>query len=84
MLEDVASNLNVDLRKDYSGRNMFGRECIGFTTNTSGLKFGLELACELAVFGKDGTNLLDEMKHCKEDNMGREFIYYFPDLQWGE
>lgn len=82
MLQDAADNLGADLRTDYSGRGMFGRECVGFDTSRGALNFGLDLAKELVVHGKDGMELLDELGTGREDNMGRDYIYYFPDIQW--
>jgi len=82
MLQNAADNLDAQIREDYSGRGAFGKTCFGFVTDKSGFNFGLALARELVENGSDGENLLEELTGAQSDSMGRNYIYYFPKIQW--
>jgi hypothetical protein len=61
-------NKEVRIYRHYSGRGMFGRECIGF--------YGEEHECAaIAVTIKKKTGY----DYCR-DNLGYDKIYYFPDI----
>lgn len=70
ILKEVAERYNLDFRSDYSGRGMYGRECVGVVTSN--------MATLLMVLGQKGFDV--EQRVCT-DNMGRDTIVYFPDLQ---
>lgn len=54
----------------YSGRNMFGKQCIGFIVPH---KEANELKAIAFTLG---------IKNPKVDNMGRDYIVYFPDYEY--
>lgn len=77
---------DFDVRTNYSGRGMYGKECIGivavgpsqalaFITALLNILRETHSATDVKVMQK---NLLREMH---EDNMGRDMIYYFTNLQ---
>jgi hypothetical protein len=59
---------HVSVHRHYSGRCMFGRECIGFEGNHHDCD-------EVAVYIRKKTGY----DYCR-DNMGLGMIYYFPDI----
>lgn len=82
-LEDIIEG--VDIRTDYSGRFMFGKNCIGITHDKND-----EITVAMAV--KDIINDLDAPEDEKDwliqqisrpshDNMGLSVISYYPQLQ---
>jgi hypothetical protein len=83
-LQDFMYNCGV--RADYSGRGMYGAECIGFVTDKP-LRIGYAIA---AVFGVDDGTIdceVDEdrcqvgeklMDAATTDSMGYDTIVYFP------
>jgi hypothetical protein len=58
----------VKIYRHYSGRGMFGRECIGFCGNDHD-------CAEVAVFIKKKTG----HDYCR-DSLGCDYIYYFPNI----
>lgn len=65
---------------DYSGRGMYGEQCFGIVTSNS-----MELIASILEeinFQKDSKSLIDEfsqmIRNCKIDNMGYNYILYFP------
>lgn len=65
---------------DYSGRGMYGEQCLGIVTSNS-----MELIASILEeinFQKDSKSLIDEfsqmIRNCKIDNMGYNYILYFP------
>lgn len=63
-------------RWDYSGRGMFGRECVGVVCDNA-----TQMAVSLMEYlsSKGGGFSLGNV--C-EDNMGKGHIVYFPDIVW--
>ena len=55
------------LYKDYSGRNMYGKTCIGITTNDPDTL--IEEAASLGIRG------------AKRDNLGKGYIVYWPHIK---
>lgn len=55
------------LYKDYSGRNMYGKTCIGITTNDP------DTLVEEAAFRG--------VKGAKQDNLGKGYIVYWPHIK---
>lgn len=82
LIELICENNDIELRKDYSGRNMFGKECFGIVGNGNTLtKFFIDLTSSLKEF--DDEQLAYELSYdLKTDNMGNDYIYYFPNWQW--
>lgn len=64
------------LMQRYSGRNMYGRSCAGVVgTLGDAIRFVLELADQDVDVGAMGEPCMD--------NMGRDAIVYWPDVQAG-
>ena len=71
---------DYDLRKNYSGRFMYGEKCIGIV-GTGSLEIGMKLI--IYLFNESEEDLANTFsKNCNEDNMGRQSIVYFPSIQW--
>jgi hypothetical protein len=74
-------NLDVSIYESYSGRFMFGETCFGLVSeNKEQIPFILGHLvptdfCELS---------LDLMKVFKVDNLGLNYITYFPGYLWSE
>lgn len=80
ILEEVADDLGGTVRS-YSGRAMYGRECLGIDTDSS---LGEIFAAVLeSVEGEDDTReLQDAFRGMCSDSMGRGTIYYWPSLPY--
>jgi len=67
----------------YSGRGMYGKECLGFVTENS-----LQAVAEIcsASWFNDGDEfefmLPDIFANARTDNMGYDTIIYFPNIEW--
>lgn len=76
-LYNVDLELSEHFRPDYSGRAMYGKECVGFTGNSGDLvKFVAGLTDK---FGLD--EVMDNWASPRSDNMGYDTIWYWPDIQ---
>jgi hypothetical protein len=66
-----ARELGLEIRSDYSGRGMFGATCLGVVGATHDLDA-----------------LMSEIKGSaeglKKDNMGLDYIYYWPEIEGKE
>lgn len=84
--------------QSYSGRCMYGRRCVGVTVGPDAmLGLGAALAAS-AVGGLDyeredaealydavdreATQVERLMRDARWDNMGRDYIVYWPDVEW--
>ena len=73
-LEDFCWEHDCELRKNYSGRGMYGSECIGFVHDSSEFALGVKLAKWL----KDDPELLEVFEDGGwMDSMGMSNIIYF-------
>lgn len=64
ILQEVADDMGGTVRTDYSGRFMYGAECIGIVCEND--TECMELAAEKGLTGS------------KTDNMGKRYIVYYP------
>ena len=66
--------------RSYSGRGMYGRNCVGVTLgrNSEYTEFGLGVALALAL-GEEAADL-----QARTDSMGLGSIVYFPNVRWPE
>jgi hypothetical protein len=71
-ISDAADLDSEAIRSDYSGRGMYGQECLGFTysTDTDLLYLGAALSAHF-----DG-----DIPSCRTDSLGMGGIVYFPSL----
>jgi len=71
----------------YSGRNMYGKNCIGYVTNNSPIQ---ELAIMLGLFSHhfdadyEYNMFYDIIKETVTDSMGLGTVFYWPNLPWLE
>lgn len=68
-----------DVRNDYSGRGMYGKECFGITCGQEQLiKFVVAYAIAAAERGETD---LDWLSDVRSDSMGMSTIWYWPNVQ---
>jgi hypothetical protein len=103
LLLDAARDLGLDFRNDYSGRGMYGRECVGVVGDVRSFaqillrvaeeRIDHELALPdmerepSAWSGEDSSRVrrewdrvFDALTRATWDSMGRDLIFYWPDL----
>jgi hypothetical protein len=73
-IQSLVSNLDNAEVRSYSGRNMYGRSCLGIDMESMTDAF----CFALSVQDEDLALLLDSPAF---DNMGRGIIVYFPDVE---
>lgn len=67
--------------QSYTGRAMYGRNCVAFTTEGSLLSAGIALAVAAADFDEDTLSDLNDLTS-SHDSMGYGMVVYFPDVPW--
>ena len=77
----------LDVRDDYSGRCMFGEICFGVVVHNIAMS---EVLRKIIIadrrddpdLAKEAADLLEERKltECRTDNMGLDYIIYFPHI----
>lgn len=67
------------LREDYSGRCMFGKDCVGIVTDDGGFEVAMKM---VAAFRDEDNELLDIFMDAssRQDSMGLSRIIYFPGI----
>ncbi len=80
ILLDFANDLEAQIRFNYSGRGMYGKECVGFITNMSVAVFCMKLAIILCQNHNQSILAVDLANNVKTDNMGKDTIVYFPGI----
>lgn len=72
--------------RSYSGRGMYGRQCVGVVIDGMSLfTFGIEVAREWLNRSDDPCEIEDLADlEAREDSMGLGTIIYFPKLKWPE
>lgn len=72
--------------RSYSGRGMYGRECLGVMIEQySSLGNLFADLIETASSGSDSDELqtvADSIRDFKQDSLGRDTIVYFPNIPW--
>lgn len=81
----------------YSGRGMYGRNCLGFYADGSIAQEMAQLSTDIVNYcydileGNDAEEMLDSierfldlMAEAKTDNMGQGTVIYFPNIEWEE
>lgn len=68
---------------DYSGRFMYGKKCLGITTDSE-----WETAISIAKwlfnnYPDEAEDILNALKDCRYDSLGRKTVVYFPSIQFG-
>jgi hypothetical protein len=91
LLNSTAEALEIDFRA-YSGRGMYGRQCISVTTNRQDfITLISTVVGELMELCTDPANV-DQVETYKDeacalvsyesDSMGLDTVYYWPDFEW--
>lgn len=80
-LIELIENVGREVRA-YSGRMMYGRECVGVEVDNVGQLFHLGL--ELADAATDDERFALQKMYVAWDSMGMGTILYFPDVKWPE
>lgn len=80
LIEDFCNTTDdCRFRADYSGRGMFGRQCVGIDIDSLRLSVLIELTEFLIANGmSDVASVLGRVCY---DNMGMNYILYFPNVQ---
>lgn len=87
--EDLGQMVSCEMRTSYSGRGMRGESCLGFVTDhVDQLAFCLGvLMAEWQPRCTDAWDevatewLIDAFRRSATDNMGTDFIIYWPDIK---
>lgn len=83
---ELLQTITEDVR-DYSGRAMYGRQCVGVTTDDV---FGLlaDIVQEAGARREDGDSSMEELadiiRDTKTDGMGLRTTVYWPYMVWPE
>ena len=84
---EACERLDVEVRS-YSGREMYGKKCIGFVVarGKSAAQFAFELAIELSADDEDGPEAIEEFhgRTWCQDSLGMDTIVYVPGVTWSE
>ena len=75
LVEDVDAQMggDVDIRDDYSGRGMFGEECLAVVGDNYTLDVFLDAA---RYFG-----IKASLRTMQQDSMGLSSVYYWPHIK---
>ncbi len=81
-LQDIIEMAGYETRS-YSGRGMYGKECLAFTADAGTLSFVVAAdLMEAALYtGEDFIEpVLAAMRGVKTDSLGRGAVFYFPSI----
>lgn len=84
LLQEAAEHYDYEVRS-YSGRGMYGKDCVGIVTDDS---FGTvilniwEYCRNFHKLNENVSDLIQSLKNNRQDNMGLESVYYFPRMKW--
>jgi hypothetical protein len=87
VIKKACEQLDVDVRS-YSGRGMYGKECVGFVVSRgmSAAQFAFSLALELSRMDDHPSALdaVDDLRshEWRQDSLGMDTIVYVPRLRW--
>lgn len=83
-VESTLEDAGLDVRMDYGGRGMYGKDCLGIVTDGSGWALATQVmeAQEYTSYAEED-DLLDYLltHEPRVDSMGLGDIYYWPGLQ---
>jgi hypothetical protein len=66
--------------RPYSGRGMFGRECLGVSLRVPASEFWADVIEHVSKADRAGVR--EVMREAREDTLGRGTILYFPRIQF--
>lgn len=70
--------------RSYSGRGMYGKQCVGFTFEGNTLDAVADLFEVAAYYDHGVFELARVVKSAQTDNMGMDTVIYFPRVKWAE
>ena len=82
LIKEYCEDEGLYYREDYSGRGMYGRNCVAITCDNP-----LNILCELFAYVVDSDEDVDgfDVQHAlgepKQDSMGMISVLYFPKLK---
>ena len=79
-LQELLKNVNYN-PQSYSGRGMYGKECLAIVTNDKEKEVLSEIFIYLVRNNYDSTeivSLVNALKEYKSDSMGKKYVYYWP------
>lgn len=79
-IKNFCEEHGYDLRLNYSGRGMYGRECFGLVVPDSGIEACMLLAVYLSQEVGD-ISVENLASNVRTDSMGRDLIVYFPNYK---
>lgn len=89
IIRDKVEGEDCSIYEQYSGRGMYGAECFGIVINRHAKATILSIFMDIifdAIDGNYSDEVIEEVRHIewkmREDNLGLDQIYYFPNVQW--
>jgi hypothetical protein len=81
---DNSGDCDVKVRS-YSGRGMYGEQCVGVDTDGGDFGYGIVAAAMIEAADDDEREALAlAFSKTRTDGMGRGIIVYWPDVAWPE
>lgn len=68
--------------RDYSGRGMYGKECIAVCGNVAEVIARMMYEASLEMDQCELDEFAEEIGKCHTDSMGRSTILYWPQFEW--
>lgn len=65
----------------YSGRGMFGKQCVAVTVSSIGRLFA-DVLLSVESTGANAEELSEVFEGMRYDNMGHDYVFYFPRVGW--
>lgn len=82
LIRSFCNDCGCKCYENYSGRGMFGKQCVGIVTDRNMAEVMLELSDYLHECGID--NVKEELGRACYDNLGRDMVIYFPNVSCGD
>lgn len=74
----------VEFYNGYSGRGMYGEQCVGITGSFSDCMLVIAELIKAEREESGFNDMVDQLLDFKQDSMGRDVILYWPDLEKAE
>ena len=85
LIKFTAEQYGLDLRTDYSGRCMYGRECVGVVGQMHDIQNFLKEVTSESHYADDESEMFEDwLCYCfdyRQDSMGLDIIIYWPDME---
>jgi hypothetical protein len=67
----------------YSGRGMYGKQCVAVTVTSFGRLFA-DVLLSVESTGANVEELSELFEGMRYDNMGHDYVFYFPRVPWSD